>query len=76
MKTAVKTCKEIIKENFEFWKCEPFHPRVLDNIRTTGINNYGVISVMYAENYITFREFKLLDRYNERLQSVYLYQQH
>jgi len=76
MKTAVKTCKEIIKENFEFWKNKPFSPRLLDDIRTTAINNYGVISVMYAENYISFREFKILDRYNTRIEYIYLYQQH
>ena len=76
MKTAVKICRTIIKHNFEFWVDKQFTPYLLNEIRTTGINNYGVISEMYVEKCLTFREFKRLERYNERLQTVYLYQNH
>lgn len=76
MKSAVKVCAKIIRQNFDFWNDKQFIPRLLDEIRTTGLNNYGMISVMYVEKCLTFREFKRLERYNERLQTVYLYQQH
>lgn len=80
MKFIVKVLAEQIKESFATWNDERDNAEVYGyNARTeyhtllkgTLITNYGMISAMYTNNVITFNEFKLLDRYNDRIKALY-----
>ncbi len=80
MKFIVKVLAEQIKESFEMWNDERRNISIFGQnarseyhtlLRGTLITNYGMISAMHTNNIITFNEFKLLDRYNDRIKALY-----
>lgn len=80
MKFIVKVLAEQIKESYGVWNNERGDVVIFGGdaraeyhtlLKGTLITNYGMISTMYTNNVITFNEFKLLDRYNDRIKALY-----
>lgn len=80
MKFIVKVLAEQIRESFAIWDRERADAQMYGQnarcdyitiLRATVITNYGMLSSMYSNNVITFKQFKLLERYNDRIREIY-----
>lgn len=80
MKFIVKVLAEQIKESYAVWNSERDDIFIFGNnarseyhalLKGTLITNYGMLNAMYINNVISFNEFKLLDRYNDRIKALY-----
>ena len=80
MKFMTKVLAEQIKEAYLAWDREQNDAKIygqnarrdyINILRATLLTNYGMISCMYSNNVITFRDMQLLDRYNDRIRKIY-----
>lgn len=80
MKFIVKVLAEQIRQSYEIWNDERKNinkqmTAVKDiyntMLRVTLVTNFGMISAMYTNGVISFKQFKLLDRYNDRIKALY-----
>jgi hypothetical protein len=80
MKFIVKVLADQIKQSYDLWNDERncadmygYNARTEYNtiLRAVLITNYGMLTAMYENNVISFRDMRLLDRYNDRIKKLY-----
>lgn len=80
MKFIVRVLAEQIKESYSMWNDARRDVSIFGQnarveyhtlLKGTLITNYGMISAMFTNNVISYYEFKLLDRYNDRIKALY-----
>lgn len=68
-KILQETIKQTYEDNYTIYhnNCD----NLFDCITLCSLNVYSLISSMYENSCIDWREYKLLDRYNDRLKNLY-----